>query len=78
MQCNAPPAAVFPRLAIPMQDLFSALCLVAILEGLFLFAAPLAWKRMAARLLELPAAALRQSGAVLLAIGLAALWWLRH
>jgi len=69
---------VFPRLAIPMQDLFCALCLVAVLEGLFLFAAPLAWKRMAARLLELPAAALRQSGAVLLALGLAALWWLRH
>ena len=31
-----------------MQDLFSALCLVAIIEGLFLFIAPLAWKRMAA------------------------------
>ncbi len=61
-----------------MQDLFSALCLVAVLEGLFLFAAPLAWKRMAARLLELPAVALRQSGAVVLALGLAALWWLRH
>lgn len=61
-----------------MQDLLSALCLVAILEGLFLFAAPLAWKRMAARLLELPAAALRQSGALMLAIGLAVLWWLRH
>ena len=61
-----------------MKDLFAAVCLVAVLEGLFLFAAPLAWKRMAARLLELPAAALRQSGAVVLALGLAALWWLRH
>lgn len=61
-----------------MQDLLTALCLVAVLEGLFLFAAPLAWKRMAARLLELPAAALRQSGALMLAIGLAVLWWLRH
>jgi len=61
-----------------MQDLLSALCLVAILEGLFLFAAPFAWKRLAARLLELPAAALRQSGALMLAIGLAVLWWLRH
>ena len=30
--------------------LFSALCLVAIIEGLFLFIAPLAWKRMAAQL----------------------------
>ncbi|HBN54469.1 MAG TPA: DUF2065 domain-containing protein [Stenotrophomonas sp.] len=61
-----------------MQDLLSALCLVAVLEGLFLFAAPLAWKRMAARLLELPVAALRQSGALMLVIGLAVLWWLRH
>ncbi|MBN8769491.1 MAG: DUF2065 family protein [Stenotrophomonas nitritireducens] len=61
-----------------MQDLLSALCLVAVLEGLFLFAAPFAWKRMAARLLELPAAALRQSGALMLAIGLTVLWWLRH
>ncbi|MGX9720710.1 DUF2065 domain-containing protein [Stenotrophomonas acidaminiphila] len=61
-----------------MQDLLSALCLVAILEGLFLFAAPLVWKRLAARLLELPAAALRQSGGLMLALGLAVLWWLRH
>ncbi|MCL7713479.1 DUF2065 domain-containing protein [Stenotrophomonas mori] len=61
-----------------MHDLFSALCLVAILEGLFLFATPLAWKRMAARLLELPLGALRRWGGTLLAVGLGLLWWLRH
>ncbi len=61
-----------------MQDLISSLCLVAILEGLFLVAAPLAWKRMAAQLLELPASALRKMGALVLVAGLAALWWARH
>nr|EKU9965069.1 DUF2065 family protein [Stenotrophomonas maltophilia] len=29
-----------------MKDLFAAVCLVAVLEGLFLFVAPFAWKRM--------------------------------
>ncbi|MCD9087626.1 DUF2065 family protein [Stenotrophomonas sp. SY1] len=61
-----------------MNDLFSALCLVAVLEGLFLFAAPSAWKRMAAQLLELPSAALRRMGVLVLVVGLAALWWSRH
>ena len=43
-----------------MKDLFSAVCLVAVLEGLFLFAAPRAWKRMAEHLLMLPSVALRR------------------
>ena len=37
-----------------MSDLWSALCLVAILEGLFLFAAPGGWKRTAEQLHALP------------------------
>ncbi len=61
-----------------MQDLLSALCLVAVVEGLFLFIAPLAWKRMAAQLLEQPSSALRRMGAVVLVIGLSCLWWARH
>ena len=61
-----------------MQDLFSALCLVAIIEGLFLFIAPLAWKRMATQMLDQPAASLRGMGAAALFIGLAVLWWVRH
>ena len=44
----------------------------------FLFAAPLAWKRMAAQMLQLPSAALRRMGGAVLVIGLAALWWCRH
>lgn len=61
-----------------MNDFFSALCLVAILEGLFLFAAPLAWKRMAEQLLMLRSAALRSSGGAILLAGLTTLWWLKH
>lgn len=61
-----------------MKDLFAALCLVAVLEGLFLFAAPQAWKRMAEQLLLLPLPLLRRFGAITLGAGLLALWWVRH
>ncbi|HEL5054925.1 TPA: DUF2065 family protein, partial [Stenotrophomonas maltophilia] len=56
----------------------AAVCLVAVLEGLFLFAAPLAWKRMAERLLDLPGPALRSFGGLILLAGLSLLWWARH
>lgn len=52
-----------------MKDLFAAVCLVAVLEGLFLFAAPFAWKRMAERLLDLPSPALRSFGGLVLLAG---------
>ena len=61
-----------------MKDLLSALCLVAVLEGLFLFALPMAWKRMASQMLELPASSLRTMGTLILVAGLVALWWSRH
>jgi uncharacterized protein YjeT (DUF2065 family) len=61
-----------------MHDFFSALCLVAVIEGLFLFAAPLAWKRLVEQLLDLHHIQLRAFGAVTLAVGLLALWWVRH
>lgn len=61
-----------------MKDLYAALCLVAVLEGLALLAAPLAWKRLVEQLLALPVPALRRSGAVVTLAGLALLWWLRH
>ncbi|HBK45504.1 MAG TPA: DUF2065 domain-containing protein [Xanthomonadaceae bacterium] len=61
-----------------MQDFFSALCLVAVLEGLFLFAAPFAWKRLVERLLGMHSFQLRVFGAVTLAIGLLCLWAVRH
>jgi uncharacterized protein YjeT (DUF2065 family) len=61
-----------------MKDLLAALCLVAVLEGVFLFAAPQAWKRMAEQLLATPLPLLRRMGALTLGIGLAVLWWIRH
>ncbi|MCV4213848.1 DUF2065 domain-containing protein [Stenotrophomonas maltophilia] len=61
-----------------MKDLFAAVCLVAVLEGLFLFVAPFAWKRMAERLLDLPSPALRSFGGLVLLAGLSLLWWVRH
>lgn len=61
-----------------MKELIAALCLVAVLEGLFLFVAPGGWKRAAEQLLSLPDRQLRAFGGVILAMGLLALWWIRH
>ena len=55
------------------DDLLAALCLMAVLEGLLLFALPAAWKRTMAELLQLPDARLRIAGAVMIGIGLIAL-----
>ncbi|HET6395254.1 MAG TPA: DUF2065 domain-containing protein [Pseudoxanthomonas sp.] len=58
-------------------ELVSALCLVAVLEGLFLFVAPELWRRTMEQLASRPAASLRRLGGAMLALGLAALWWSR-
>jgi uncharacterized protein YjeT (DUF2065 family) len=60
-----------------MSDLWSALCLVAVLEGLFLFAAPAAWKRAAEQLHALPARRVRAVGGLVVAAGLLALYFVR-
>lgn len=60
-----------------MSEFWSALCLVAILEGLFLFAAPGAWKRAAGQLQAQPDDRVRRIGAAVLIAGLASLWLLR-
>lgn len=59
-------------------ELLSALCLVAVLEGLLLFAAPGAWKRAAAQLYALSDFHLRLLGAVVLGLGLVSLLVLRY
>jgi uncharacterized protein len=59
-------------------ELVSALCLVAVLEGLLLFVAPASWKRAAAQLLVLPDRNLRTIGAVVLVAGVLSLWMLRQ
>ena len=61
-----------------MSELWAALCLVAVIEGLFLFPAPGAWKRAAAQLLALDDRQLRVFGGVILAIGVGTLWLVRR
>lgn len=58
-------------------DLWAALCLVLVLEGLLLFAAPGIWKRMAERLQELPERNLRLYGGGMIVAGLIALQFVR-
>ncbi|MEZ5544231.1 MAG: DUF2065 family protein [Lysobacteraceae bacterium] len=58
-------------------ELAAALCLVAVLEGILLFAAPGVWKRTAARMLEQPDAQLRIVGGVMIVAGLALLQFVR-
>lgn len=61
-----------------MHEFLSALCLIAVIEGLLLFAAPTAWKRMVEQLFSLPTAQLRAIGGVTLVLGAIALWVVRH
>jgi uncharacterized protein YjeT (DUF2065 family) len=56
-----------------MDELWSALCLVAVLEGLFLFAAPGGWKRTAEQLHALSDRRLRAVGGLVLIVGLVSL-----
>ncbi len=60
-----------------MNDLWAALALVAVLEGLVLFAFPGMWKRTAEELLKMPEASLRRFGAGILIVGLVALYLVR-
>ena len=60
-----------------MGGLAAALCLVLVLEGLFLFVAPGAWKRMAEQLQQVATRTLRLFGAGMVVIGLLLLRWLR-
>ncbi len=60
-----------------MNDLWAALCLVAVLEGLLLLVAPGAWKRAMAQMLATPERQLRTIGAVVAVVGLLALMLVR-
>ena len=48
----------------------AALCLVLVIEGLFLFASPNLWKRMAEQLQQIDERTLRMIGAGMIVIGL--------
>lgn len=60
-----------------MTELLSALALVAVLEGLFLFVAPGGWKRAAEQLYAMPNARLRVVGLVIVVLGLLSLFLVR-
>src|SRR3546814_16784492 len=57
-----------------MSDLWTALCLVAVLEGLVLFAFPDAFKRMAEQMRAMESRQLRVAGAIVLVAGPVALY----
>jgi uncharacterized protein len=58
-------------------ELLSALCLVAVLEGLLLFVAPRGWKRAVEQLQQLPDRGLRILGGLVTAAGLMSLYLVR-
>ena len=60
-----------------MTELLSALALVAILEGLFLFVMPGGWKRAAALLQAMPDRQLRTVGGVVVIAGMLSLYVVR-
>lgn len=60
-----------------MSDLWSALCLVAVLEGLLLLVAPGGWKRAVEQLQAMPDAQLRKLGGIVLIAGLISLYFIR-
>nr|WP_263858610.1 DUF2065 domain-containing protein [Coralloluteibacterium stylophorae] len=53
------------------------MCLVMVIEGLMLFAAPRVWKRAALGMIRTPSRSLRVAGAVSICIGLACLYAVR-
>ena len=56
-----------------MASLGAALCLVLVIEGLFLFASPGLWKRMAEQLQQIDDRTLRMIGAGMIVVGLVVL-----
>lgn len=59
------------------RELAAAICLVLVLEGLFLFVAPGAWKRMAEQLQQVDARTLRMIGGGMIGVGLVLLHLVR-
>jgi len=51
------------------HEFIAALCLVLVLEGLFLFAAPRSWQRMVEQVRQLEPRQLRVIGGVMMAVG---------
>ncbi len=60
------------------KDFYAALCLVLVIEGLILFAAPKAWQRMARQAAEMEPRTLRMIGGAAAAIGVITLRLVFH
>jgi uncharacterized protein YjeT (DUF2065 family) len=60
-----------------VASLGAALCLVLVIEGLFLFASPALWKRMAAQLQQIDDRTLRMIGAGMVVVGIVVLQLVR-
>jgi len=60
-----------------MVDFWTALCLVAVLEGLILLVLPRVWKQCVTQMLEMPERQLRILGAVFAVLGVLVLRWIR-
>jgi uncharacterized protein len=60
-----------------VNDLWAALCLILVLEGLVLFAAPAAWKRLMAQLLAQPDRRLSAIGGFMTIAGIVGIYLLR-
>jgi uncharacterized protein len=58
------------------REFYAALCLVLVIEGLVLFAAPQGWQAMMREALKLDPRTLRVFGAVAISIGLITLHWI--
>lgn len=57
------------------RDFYAALCLVLVIEGLVLFAAPQGWQAMMREAQKLDPRTLRMFGALAIGIGLVTLHW---
>lgn len=61
----------------PLTDLFTALALVLVIEGILYAVAPDGMKRMAAMAVETPTSSLRTVGLVAAVTGVAIVWLIR-
>jgi uncharacterized protein YjeT (DUF2065 family) len=57
------------------HDFYAAVCLVLVIEGLVLFAAPHRWQAMMREALKMQPSTLRLFGAVAIGVGLITLHW---
>ncbi|MBK8067004.1 MAG: DUF2065 domain-containing protein [Rhodanobacteraceae bacterium] len=60
-----------------MNDLWAALALVLVLEGILPFLAPAQWKQAISQIARADDATLRMIGLGCMAVGLVSLWWVR-